>query len=80
MAGLLTGGDLLAARDQIEGDFVIVPKTVLKSDEEIFLDGMSLKELREALDVPVFPADIKSFAQLLIHTGLQRPVVSVENI
>ena len=71
VAGLLTGGDLLAARDQIEGDFVIVPKTVLKSDEEIFLDGMSLKELREALEVPVFPADVKSFAELLIHTGLK---------
>ncbi|HKR59626.1 MAG TPA: DUF512 domain-containing protein [Pyrinomonadaceae bacterium] len=65
VAGLLTGGDFLAAAEQIQGDFVVIPQCTLKSDEDIFLDGMSLTNLREKLAMPVFPADIDSFASLL---------------
>ena len=32
---LLTGGDLINARDQIEGELVLIPKQMLKSDEAI---------------------------------------------
>jgi len=49
VAGLLTGGDLLAARARIRGDFVVIPKSTLKSDEEIMLDGMKLEELSRGL-------------------------------
>ena len=66
VAGLLTGGDLLSARDQIEGDFVVIPKTVLKSDEDIFLDGMSLARLSEKFDMPVHPFEMTSFRAFLI--------------
>jgi len=65
VAGLLTGGDLLSARDRISGDFVIIPKTTLKSDEEIMLDGMKLSELVKQLDLPVYPLDLKSFSEFL---------------
>ncbi len=43
VAGLLTGGDFLSARGQVRGNFVIIPKHTLKSDEEIMLDGMTLE-------------------------------------
>ncbi|NNF00041.1 MAG: DUF512 domain-containing protein, partial [Pyrinomonadaceae bacterium] len=33
VAGLLSGQDLLAVRDMIRGDFVIIPESVIKSDE-----------------------------------------------
>src|SRR5206468_792971 len=39
VAGLLTGSDLIAARNQIIGDCVIIPKVTLKSDEPVMLDG-----------------------------------------
>lgn len=65
VAGLLTGSDLVSARGRISGDFVIIPKSVLKSDEEIMLDGMNLEELTRKLGVPVYPFDLKSFAQFL---------------
>ncbi len=65
VAGLLTGGDLLAARDRIRGEFVVIPKSTLKSDEEIFLDGMSLGELREKFGIPVYAADMDSFSGVL---------------
>ena len=67
VAGLLTGGDLLAARARICGDFVVIPKSTLKSDEEIMLDGMKLEELSQSFGVPVYPFDLKSFAQFLFR-------------
>jgi NifB/MoaA-like Fe-S oxidoreductase len=67
VAGLLTGSDLISARDQISGDFVIIPRSTLKSDEEIMLDGMRLEEVTATLDLPVHPLDLKSFAQFLFR-------------
>ncbi len=67
VAGLLTGGDLVAARERISGDFAIIPKSTLKSDEEIMLDGMKLEELTVKLGLPVYPLDLKSFAQFLFR-------------
>lgn len=65
VAGLLTGGDLVTARDRIKGDFVLIPKTVLKSDEEIMLDGMTLQELRNTIGLPVFPVDAGTLETVL---------------
>jgi putative radical SAM enzyme (TIGR03279 family) len=65
VAGLLTGGDLLSARQRIRGEFVIIPRSTLKSDEDVMLDGMKLEELVEGLGLPVYPLDFKSFAQFL---------------
>lgn len=69
VAGLLTGGDLLSARERIKGDFVIIPKSTLKSDEEVMLDGMQLDELSRALGLPVYPLEMKSFAQFLFRNN-----------
>jgi putative radical SAM enzyme (TIGR03279 family) len=69
VAGLLTGGDLLTARDRISGDVVVIPKTMLKSDENIFLDGMSLAELSHKLGISVRPVDLDSLAALLFTPG-----------
>ena len=67
VAGLLTGGDFVSASRHVSGDFVIIPRSTLKSDEEIMLDGMKLEELREKLGVPVYPFELKSFAQFLFE-------------
>jgi len=65
VAGLLSGGDMIAARQHIHGDFLIVPKTVLKSDEDIMLDGTRLAELRDDLKIPMEPVDTEHFEALL---------------
>jgi putative radical SAM enzyme (TIGR03279 family) len=67
VAGLLTGSDLVSARERIIGDFVIIPKSTLKSDEDIMLDGMKLEELTVKLGLPVYPLELKSFAQFLFR-------------
>ena len=59
VAGLLTGQDYLAVRSRIEGDFVIIPKHTIKSDEPILLDGMQFEDLKAQFDVPVYDFDLK---------------------
>ena len=65
VAGLLTGGDFLAARAQVRGDFAIIPRVALKSDDPIFLDGFRLAELQEQFDVPVHAFDFEQLAAFL---------------
>jgi putative radical SAM enzyme (TIGR03279 family) len=67
VAGLLTGGDLVSAKKSIRGDFVIIPRSTLKTDEEIMLDGMKLEDLKLKLGLPVYPFELKSFAQFLFE-------------
>jgi putative radical SAM enzyme (TIGR03279 family) len=63
VAGLLTGSDIVAAADQITGDFVIIPKVILKSDEPVMLDGMRFSALRAQFDVPIQAFDSRDFSR-----------------
>lgn len=58
VSGLLTGGDL---RDQLAGrelgDCVLITKSMLRSGEEVFLDDMTLGELRASLGTDVIPVE-----------------------
>jgi putative radical SAM enzyme (TIGR03279 family) len=65
VAGLLTGGDFLAGRDRIQGQFLIIPRSTLKSDEDVMLDGTTLKDLQHRFGLAVYPFDLDSFAAML---------------
>lgn len=65
VAGLLTGQDLVAMKDKIVGDFVTIPKITIKSDEPIFLDGMSYDELKRQFKVPVYDLDTDTLMDFL---------------
>ncbi|HEX8163196.1 MAG TPA: DUF512 domain-containing protein [Pyrinomonadaceae bacterium] len=65
VAGLMTGRDVLAARDRIEGDFVVLPGAALKSDEPVMLDGTTLPDLERLIGMPVRALDFEGFARLL---------------
>ena len=67
VAGLLTGQDLLSARDRVAGNFVCIPKQMLKSDEAIMLDGMKLSEVSRALGQPVHAVNLQELANLLLN-------------
>ncbi|MCM1334073.1 MAG: DUF512 domain-containing protein [Bacteroides sp.] len=58
VAGLITGRDLIARllpeKDRL-GTRLVIPKTMLKADEAIFLDDTTLAEVEAALGVPVYP-------------------------
>lgn len=58
VAGLVTGQDLLAQLDPGNiGDLLVLPAVMLKKDEEIFLDGLTLPELSRHLKKPIVVAD-----------------------
>ncbi len=58
VAGLLTGRDLLdALKGKRVGDMVIFPSNMLKEDEGVFLDGMTLEELQRQLNMKLFPVE-----------------------
>jgi putative radical SAM enzyme (TIGR03279 family) len=65
VAGLLTGGDLITARNQLRGDFVIIPRQTLKSDEPVFLDGLTLTALANEFGRPVHPLDTDAFVHFI---------------
>ena len=54
VSGLLTGQDIIAQlKGKMLGEELLLPCNVLKADEDIFLDDISLKELSDSLQVPV---------------------------
>ena len=68
VAGLLTGQDLLQARDRINGEFVVIPRQMLKSDEAIMLDGMNVSEVSRVLGQPVHAVNLQELVTLIHGT------------
>ena len=64
VSGLLTGNDIISALKSIGGerDLILIPSTALKSGEEIFLDDVTVDDLRKIFA----PAQI-----LAIHNGFE---------
>lgn len=65
VAGLLSGQDLLAVKEKFVGDFVIIPKHIIKSDEPVLIDGMTFDRLKEQLGMPVYPFDTAELIDFL---------------
>ncbi len=68
VAGLLTGGDFVGARQNVIGDFVIIPKVALKSDEPVMLDGMRFEDLCAEFDVPIYACDFRDLVSMIQAT------------
>jgi putative radical SAM enzyme (TIGR03279 family) len=68
VAGLLTGGDILQAlRGKKLGDMVLIPENALKDEDDVFLDGMHLDQLKEMLMVDIHRAG--TFNEVLAWLG-----------
>ena len=65
VAGLLTGQDYLNIKDRIVGDFAVIPKHTIKSDEPILLDGMSFDELKKKFPVRIYDLDTNGLLEFL---------------
>jgi putative radical SAM enzyme (TIGR03279 family) len=65
VAGLLTGGDFIAARERVRGEFAIIPRVALKSDQPVMLDGLRLEEVQKEFAVPLYAFDFSSLAAAL---------------
>ena len=69
VAGLLTGSDIIAAFcGKVRGRRLLIPTSMLKADEDVFLDGLTPQDVAAALGadvVPVYP-DGEEFAKELM--------------
>ena len=65
VAGLLSGRDFLAVADQVIGDFAVIPRVTIKSDEPIFIDGMSYEDFKARFPKPVYDLDLQGLLDLL---------------
>ena len=57
VTGLITGQDLLAAVRDVEADAILISRGMLRADSELFLDNMTLTELRAGLCAPLYAVD-----------------------
>ena len=83
VAGLITGRDLIAQLKEKElGEYLLISKTMLRQDEQDFLDDVTLKQASEELGVPVIPVSEDGFelcdAFLGILPEIPEPVLDRE--
>ena len=53
VAGLTTGSDLVRELAGVQCDAVIIPENMLRAEQDLFLDDMSIEQVEQALGVPV---------------------------
>ncbi len=69
VAGLVTGQDIIAQlKEKDLGDFLIMPDVMLRSDEEVLLDDVTVKDIEKALQTTV--RIVKSDGMSLVTTIL----------
>ena len=62
VSGLITGTDIInQLSDKELGHVLLVPKSMMKSDENVFLDDISIEELGEKLDTPVKVVEVDGY-------------------
>ena len=70
--GLLCGQDIIDAvkASKIEYDYLVIPCTTLKNDEDVFLDGVTLEKMQLELGkVEVTDGSGQSFVYALTKCG-----------
>lgn len=65
VSGLIVGQDILAqSKDVTLGDFIIIPRSMMKADEDIFLDNVTVASLSAELGKKVLIAEIDGYVYL----------------
>jgi NifB/MoaA-like Fe-S oxidoreductase len=73
VAGLVTGGDLIEQLKGMElGDRLLIPDTMLRNGEEVFLDDVRLDDVRDTLHVPVNIVESNGGSLLAAFLGCTR--------
>ena len=74
VAGLVTGGDIIKTLSGRElGDELLVPKVMLKSDEDIFLDDVTLEDVGKKLNIKVRKVENNAEALIAAILGEEEP-------
>ena len=72
VAGLVTGGDLIAQlRGKDLGQRLLIPASMLRAGERVFLDDVTLDDVERELGVPVVPVTQDGYELLDAMCGLE---------
>ena len=72
VAGLVTGGDLIAQlRGKNLGQRLLIPASMLRAGERVFLDDVTLDDVERELGVPVVPVTQDGYELLDAMCGLE---------
>lgn len=72
VAGLVTGGDLIRQlRGNELGEELLIPASMLRAEGDLFLDDVTLRDVEQALGVPVRPVPNDGAALLRMVLGLE---------
>lgn len=59
VSGLVTGGDLVKKLSGYKGfDGIIIPRSMLRSDTEVFLDDLTVSDIERELNTKIIPAEV----------------------
>jgi putative radical SAM enzyme (TIGR03279 family) len=61
VSGLVTGGDIIKQLKGIVKNTLLIPKEMLKSDEDVFLDDLMLNEVEDELGVRIVPVKVNGY-------------------
>ena len=76
VAGLVTGTDLIAQlKGKDLGERLLIPASMLRSGERVFLDDVTLDEAEQTLGVPVLPVAQDGYELLDVICGVSVPQV-----
>lgn len=83
VTGLLTGNDILNTLKQrkLESDYIIISDIMLKDDEDIFLDDMTLNELQESINKKIIVTDgtAKNFLDAIVYNSSNNGIFKYNN-
>lgn len=72
VSGLVTGKDLInQLKGKDLGDELLIPSAMLRSDSDVFLDDVTIKQVEDELNINVKPVDNDGFELLGAMTGLE---------
>ena len=54
VAGLITGQDLVSQCRDVKADAILIVRSMIRAEGDLFLDNMSVEEVRKALPAPLF--------------------------
>jgi NifB/MoaA-like Fe-S oxidoreductase len=78
VAGLISGGDVIAARRSMDGNFLIVPEQACLKSSNVFLDDLTLEDLERQLDVPVSHGGPSLSSMIINALELERRAVDAK--
>ncbi len=59
VSGLITGQDILKQLKDVDlGNMILIPRSMLKAEEDYFLDDFTVNDLSSALGTPIFPIEV----------------------